>query len=161
MDDVTRLHSCTHIIQSLVNFGCVRQAHINRMRYFAAWNNNEAAQRMCSLFRDTRVGSGGHPPAPYCSPRCPSHAVGTSPVYLSVGFFFLFARKNHEGFRARFASSKVSVRCGASIRKLFKITYILRGELRMRAFERVFLFLVLFRSSSLSFSSSLSLFLFF
>lgn len=120
---------------------------------------------MRSLFRDTPVPGvgGGHPFSPPRRPRrpCPSHAVGTSPVYLSVGFFFLFARKNHEGFRARFASSKVSVRCGASIRKLFKITYILRGELRMRAFERVFLFSVLFRSLHLSPSPVPSVSLFF
>lgn len=101
------------------------------------------------------------PPSPPPRRPRPSHAVGTSPVYLSVGFFFLFARKNHEGFRARFASSKVSVRCGASIRKLFKITYILRGELRMRAFERVFLFPILFRSLHLSPSPAPSVSLFF
>ena len=63
MDDVTRLHSCTHIIQRLVNFGCGRQAHINRMRYFAAWNNNEAAQRVRSLFRDTLVPGSWWPPS--------------------------------------------------------------------------------------------------
>lgn len=107
------MHGYTHIIRTLVNFGCGRQAHVNRMRYFAAWNNNEAVQRV-PLFvpwYQELVWRRGPPPPPL--PSSP-HPRRNSPVYLSVGFFFLFARKNHEGFRARFASSKVSVRCGAS-----------------------------------------------
>lgn len=76
MDDVTRLHSATRIIRSLVNFGCARQAHINRMRYFAAWNNKEAAQcvrALCSAIPQRReLVAATIPFPPPDTPRTPS-----------------------------------------------------------------------------------------
>jgi len=93
MNDMTRLHSCTHIIQSLVNFGCARQAHINRMRYFAAWNNNEAAQRVRSLFRDTLMpGVGGRHPLSSPLPSSPSLTRRRHKPGLPIRRLFLFIR---------------------------------------------------------------------